>query len=438
MALGLFACPYAARAHSVPVDSTVRMFVKPEGQKLHLLVRMPMASIHDIDWPLQRPTAYLDLTRIDPFLRDAGTLWIADFLDVFEGSTKLAYPTVVSVRLSAEGDASFTTYDDALAHVTGPLIAQDSRMLSTQGMLDVYFDYAIQSDRARFSLHPRFDRFAIRVLTILRFQAADGSVRGFEYQGGDPGLIRLDPEWHQTAAKFAAMGFRYFVGSADHLLFLLCLVIPFRKLRDLIPIVGSFAAAHSITFVASALGMAPDVSWFPPLIVTLVAIGILYLAIDNVIGIGDGSGASARDRRWKAAFAFGLAHGFAFSFPLGASLQFAGSHLVTAVVAFNAGVQAAMLLAVALLVPSLSLLFRFVATERIGSIVISALAAHVGWHWLTTRVGLLWRYQFTPPALTAAFFADVLRWLMVAVAVAGVWWLGSLVLKSTRPRQLGH
>jgi hypothetical protein len=34
------------------------------------------------------------------------------------------------------------------------------------------------------------------------------------------------------------------------------------------------------------------------------------------------------------------------------------------------------------------------------------------------------------PDLTPAFFADVLRWLMLVVAVAGVWWLGSVLLKS--------
>ena len=62
----------------------------------------------------------------------------------------------------------------------------------------------------------------------------------------------------------------------------------------------------------------------------------------------------------------------------------------------------------------------------------SALAAHVGWHWLTTRVGQLWKYQFTMPDLTPAFFADLLRWLMLVVVVAGVWWLGSVLLKSAR------
>src|SRR5262249_42239813 len=199
LAIGLLALARSTAAHDIPADSTVRMFVKPEAQRLHVLVRVQMASINDIDWPLRRPTGYLDLERVEPFLRDASTQWIADYMDVYEGGTKLAYPTLTSVRLSPEGDTSFTTYEDALAHVTGPPIAEDTSLLPIQGALDAYFDYTIQSPESRFSIHPRFDRFGLRVLTILRFLASNGSVRALEYEGGNPGLVRLDPEWHQTA-----------------------------------------------------------------------------------------------------------------------------------------------------------------------------------------------------------------------------------------------
>ena len=440
LAIGLVALPERATAHDVPADSTLRIFVKPEGQKLHVLVRVPMASVNDIDWPLRRPTGFLDLPRVEPFLRDASTQWISDYMDAYEGGTKLAYPTLTSVRLSPEGDTSFGTYEDAMAHVTGPLIAQDMSLLPTQGALDAFFDYTIQSDQSRFSLHPRFDRFSLRVLTILKFVSRNGSIRGFEYEGGDPGLVRLNPEWQQTARTFATLGFRYLVNGIDSLLFLLCLVVPFRKLRQLVAIVGAFTAAHSVTFVASAFGMAPGMSWFPPLVVTLVAISILYVAVDNVIALSTpgGPSASALTRRWMTAFAFGLAHGFAFSTALGQTLQFAGSHVVTAVVSFNAGIELAQLLVLALVIPALSLLFRVVVSERLGTIVVSALAAHVGWHWLTTRASRLWKYQFTMPDLTPAFFADVLRWLMLGIALAGVWWLGSVLLKSRGPTKAGH
>src|SRR5262245_6932919 len=381
LAIGLLALTTTPSAHDIPADSTVRMFVKPEGQRLQVLVRVQMASINDIDWPLRRPTGYLDLARVEPFLRDASTMWIADYMDVFEDGTKLAYPTLRSVRLSPEGDTSFTTYEDALAHVTGPVIAEDTTLLPTQGALDAYFEYTIRSDQSRFSLQPRFDRFGLRVLTILRFLAPDGLIRTFEYEGGNPGLIRLDLRWYQTASTFTAMGFRYLLDGIDDLLFLVCLVLPFRRVRELAVIAGSFAAAQSITFIASAFGMAPGLSWFAPLVVTLVAVSILYVAVDNVVSLGS-PGASAFRRRWITAFAFGLVHGFAVSFALGQTLQFAGSHAVTAVLSFNAGIALGQLLVLVLVMPALSVLFHFVVSERLGTIIVSALAAHVGWHWL--------------------------------------------------------
>ena len=47
--------PAQPSAHEVPSDVRVQMFVKPEGQTLRLLVRVPLASINDIPWPELQP-----------------------------------------------------------------------------------------------------------------------------------------------------------------------------------------------------------------------------------------------------------------------------------------------------------------------------------------------------------------------------------------------
>ena len=52
-------------------------------------------------------------------------------------------------------------------------------LLPTQGALDAFFDYTIQSEHSRFSIHPRFDRFGLRVLTMLQFLFPDGAIRAF-------------------------------------------------------------------------------------------------------------------------------------------------------------------------------------------------------------------------------------------------------------------
>jgi hypothetical protein len=125
------------------------------------------------------------------------------------------------------------------------------------------------------------------------------------------------------------------------------------------------------------------------------------------------------------ALGFGLAHGFGFSFALRETLQFAGSHLLTSLLAFNVGVELGQLLVLALLIPMLEGLFRFVVAERIGTIILSAFVAHTGWHWMIERGERL--RQFGWPAMNAALIASVMRWLMVILILAGVIWLIGLL-----------
>ena len=104
-------------------------------------------------------------------------------------------------------------------------------------------------------------------------------------------------------------------------------------------------------------------------------------------------------------------------------MQFAGSHLLTSLLSFNVGVELGQLVVLALLVPALELLFRYVVAERMGTIILSALVAHTGWHWMTERFDRLRQYQFQWPAINALFLLTLTRWLIVAVAIAAAVWL---------------
>ena len=137
--------------------------------------------------------------------------------------------------------------------------------------------------------------------------------------------------------------------------------------------------------------------------------------------------ARALNRRWAVAFGFGLIHGFGFSFALRESLQFAGAHLLTSLLSFNVGVELGQLLVLIVLIPVLNLLFRFVVGERIGTIVLSALIAHTGWHWATERGNQLMR--FPVPAFDIAGMATALRLLMLMLLAAFLVWLMFGVLR---------
>ena len=425
-AAALLFLPCRALAHDIPSDVTVQMFVKPEGGHLQMLVRVPLRAMRDISFP-QRTDGYLDLARASALLPGAAKLWLAGFIEMYEGDARLPNPEVVSTRISLPSDFSFTSYENAFAHVTGPPLADSTDIVWDQTLMDVLFDSPIQSEQSRFSIQPRLARLGLRVVTVLRFLPPGGAVRAFELEG-NPGLVRLDPRWHQAALSFVHLGFLHILDGIDHLLFLFCLVIPLRSLRALIPVVTAFTVAHSITLIASAYNLAPDFLWFPPLIETLIAASIVYMALENIVG------ANTLQHRWMIAFGFGLVHGFGFSFALRQSLQFAGSHMLTSLLSFNVGVELGQLLVLVLLIPVLQLFFRYAVAERLGTIILSALVAHTGWHWMLDRGARLQQFQFEWPAFDAALLALLLRWLLIFLILGGLLWLFRLALRGWTAR----
>jgi hypothetical protein len=162
---------------------------------------------------------------------------------------------------------------------------------------------------------------------------------------------------------------------------------------------------------------------------TLIAASIVYMALENIVAPG-------LRRRWAITFGFGLVHGFGFSFALRDSLQFAGDHLVTSLLSFNVGVELGQLLVLLVIVPLLAGLFRYVVADRIGTIILSALVAHTGWHWMTDRGTQLMAYNFEWPVIDALFWAALVRWIMLGVFVAGVAWGISGLLGERRTAEI--
>jgi hypothetical protein len=424
----LLAAP-SPSAHEIPNEVTIYTFLKPEGQRLTFLVRAPAKALRDIDVPRKEGVyqGYIDLTRADRAFHDAATMWIADFVKLYEEDRQLPYPEVSAVRASLPSDRAFESYDRALASLTGPPLPPETNLVWEEGLLDVAFSFPIESEHSRFSISPGLTRLGERVNVVLRFLPPGGAERAFDVHG-DPGIVRLDPRWHQAALRFTKDGFDHILDGIDHLLFLLALVIPFRQLRSLVVVVTAFTLAHSVTLVAAAYGIVPDALWFPPLVETLIAISIVYMTFENIVAAARKDGGApasphhgALNRRWAVAFGFGLIHGFGFSFALSESLQFAGSHLLTSLLAFNVGVELGQLLVLVILVPVLNLLFRYVVAEKVGTILLSALVAHTGWHWATERGSAL--LEFPWPTLDTALLLTSVRMLIVMVAASAVAWL---------------
>jgi hypothetical protein len=399
-----------ALAHAIPSDVKLLVFVKPKAQQLTLLVRVPMAALREIDVPL-RPGGFIDLPRAEPALRESVAVWLLDNLALYEEDQALQRPTIVQTRISLAADRSFTDYDRALAHLAAPRVADVEQLYWNQQLLDVELQVPVRSAQSRFSVEPRFARLGLRVALALRFVPEAGAERAYELRG-DPGLVHLDPRWHQAAWRFVQSGVWHILEGTDHLLFLACLVIPVRRLRALVLMATAFTFAHSITLVAAALGLGPQGLWFPPFVEALIAVSIVWMALANILG-------GSVHRRWLTAFAFGLVHGFGFAFALRESLQFAGSHVLSALLAFNFGVELGQIAALAVMLPLVALLLRAVP-ERAGVIVLSALAAHIAWHWMTERFEVWWKYPLPQP--DAGELAELLAWAIAALAIGIVLW----------------
>ncbi len=414
VALVLLLPTWSGEAHEIPADVTVQAFVRPEGNTLRALVRVPLAAMRDYNYPTRDP-GYVVIPESTELSSQAALLWLAQYVEVAEGTVNLGFPEVAAVRIAIPGDGAFRSYETALSTVLSDALPNDVELPLQQAMLDVLLEWEITSAESDFTINAGWAHLGIQTLTVLRFLPAGGAERAFQYTG-TPGPVRLDPRWHQAAWRFIVLGFEHILDGIDHLLFLFCLVVPFRNFRALVPIVTSFTIAHSITLIASALGLAPNALWFPPLIETLIALSIVYMAFENIIG-------AKLQRRWLIAFGFGLVHGFGFSFALSESLQFAGAHLLTSLLSFNVGVELGQLFVLAITVPVLDFLFRRWLPEVAGTIVLSAFLAHTGWHWMLERGSGLLQYNFRAPVMNLAFFVVLLRWVMLALIVVGTAWI---------------
>lgn len=134
----------------------------------------------------------------------------------------------------------------------------------------------------------------------------------------------------ETIAQYVALGFTHIVPlGTDHILFVLGMFLLSSRIRPVLAQVTSFTVAHSITLALSIYGI---ISLRPSIVEPLIAISIVFIAIENLIVRDVGPS------RIAVVFAFGLLHGLGFAGVL-REMGTSSSELVPALVAFNVGVE---------------------------------------------------------------------------------------------------
>ena len=312
----------SAFSHTIPEEVQVRMLASTDHAKLHLLVRIPFDALADTVFPVRERGA-LDLPKVQPMLTDAATIWLADWIDVYENGRLLAMPRVSAARASIATDEAFGAFETAWAQLNGPPLADQVELFPARAAFDVLLEYPLSSGSSRLAIRPRLARLGGSVVTLLqvRTEHARGekaSVRSFGYRG-NPGVFELSPGWFAAVARFLPSGFLAIIQGSDYLLFLVCATMFSFRWRFWWPFGVGFAA----TVAASALGWVPEDLWFPVLFETAIAACVLYLALEVVL--------RKNTEMFEASgFGFGLLFGFAFSFNLRPQLQFAGNHRLLA------------------------------------------------------------------------------------------------------------
>jgi hypothetical protein len=428
--LMLVAAPRALDSHEIPERVALRAWAVPRGDSLLLFLRVPLESMRDLDFP-ERPDGALSLERVRPLLDEAAKTWLAPFVVLRADGEALPMPAVVGARVALPDDRAFDDAGAAAASFARPPLGDSVDIPWRQALFDVALAFALPDADAALALDLRLARLGVRTVSVVHLVQADGSVRTLSYTG-DVGSVPLAPRWWENLWRFLAEGFRHILGGIDHLLFVFCLVLPLRRWRPLVAIVTAFTVAHSITLGAAALGVVPTALWFPPLVESLIALSIIWLTVENVLLPSE-----RLEGRWRTAFAFGLIHGFGFSFALREQLQFAGGDLLVALTAFNLGVEAGQLLVVALALAGLAALRRQIPEARQHLLVWvgSAFVAHTAYHWAAERladfeaheVALAW------PTLDAAFLLAVIQVALVAcIALAAALGLRQLYARLLR------
>ena len=178
-----------------------------------------------------------------------------------------------------------------------------------------------------------FTSYSLSTRMPLSREASTTSLEGDQASRPIP-LATTEPpaNWKDVVLRYVALGFTHVLPlGPDHMLFVMGLFLLNSRPRALVAQVSAFAVAHSLTLGLATYGL---IAVPPRIIAPALALSIAYVAIENLLW--------SDPKKWRVGlvFAFGLLHGLGFASVLQA-LGLPQTNLLTALVSFNVGVQAA-------------------------------------------------------------------------------------------------
>ena len=145
--------------------------------------------------------------------------------------------------------------------------------------------------------------------------------------------------------SYFKFGVEHILLGVDHLLFVFTLLLIVDRGKRLLITITAFTVAHSITLALATL----NIVHVPPAPVeAVIALSIVFVARE-LLRLQQGRPSLTACKPWLVAFSFGLLHGLGFASAL-REVGLPHTHIPTALLFFNIGVEAGQLLFVALIV----------------------------------------------------------------------------------------
>jgi hydrogenase/urease accessory protein HupE len=226
------------------------------------------------------------------------------------------------------------------------------------------------------------DKFSQTVVTVVKDGQAseeyllNASNPGMEHEQSQSGLPAV-------VLQFIKQGITHIFSGADHVLFVIGLLIAGGGIRSLIAVITAFTIAHSITLSLSALHILSIPTWF---VEPAIALSIVAIGLENLRALRKTSGLSGNRRLPYLAFFFGLIHGCGFASAL-SLVGLTAQQLLASLFAFNVGVEIGQACIILCLFPLISYLARNKPVlARNIAMVGSCLIGIIGAIWFVQRL----------------------------------------------------
>ena len=197
--------------------------------------------------------------------------------------------------------------------------------------------------------------------------------------------ITADQTRLEVMGTFIVQGIRHILFGADHMLFVLGLLLIVKDRWMLLKTITAFTVAHSITLAIATLGYA-EAPVLP--LNAAIALSILFLG-PEIVRSWRGETSFTIRHPWVVAFAFGLLHGFGFASAL-TSAGLPKAELPVALLSFNVGVEIGQLSFVALIL-SLERAFRILEVHwpRWAEALPGYTVGSLGAFWTVQRLAIM-------------------------------------------------